>query len=229
MKPTTTQDAKRKANKPAATPADTKTAVLKPETSGEIQKMVSLNIMLLAVVIGLLISNSVLAWYAVAKKVEVIAVTESGQISHPVPINKSFVTEPRVLAFVDECLRASFSHDFENFRRTFNMALPCYTSAGGKELAKAIENLLTEIKTKRLVMSVSNETPTIVRGPRLVNGVVTWEVEVVMTMFFQGTRERFPSQQRMASVTIVRVPIEEDPRGIAINAIQVKPYSKGAK
>ena len=75
-------------------------------------------------------------------------------------------------------------------------------------------------------MSVSNETPTIVRGPRLVGGVATWDVQVVMTMYFSGTRERFPSQQRLASVSVVRVPIEEDPRGIGINAIQLSPYVK---
>ena len=196
------------------------------QTDHEVRKMLSLSSIMLGLVIFLAISNLVLAWYAVGRKVEVIAVTESGNLTHPIPVDQAFVTESRVLSFVDECLRSSFSHDFEIFRKTFNQALPCYTSGGGKELTKAIDPLLQDIKTRRLVMSVSNETPTIVRGPRLVGGVATWDVQVVMTMYFSGTRERFPSQQRLASVSVVRVPIEEDPRGIGINAIQLSPYVK---
>jgi len=44
-------------------------------------------------------------------------------------------------------------------------------------------------------------------------------------MFFSGTKERYAPQQRIANISIVRVPIEEDARGIGINAIQLAPYA----
>ena len=191
-------------------------------------RLLGANFLMLGVLMFLAIANCFLVFYAVSRKVEVIAVTESGQIARPAPINQAYVTEPRVLAFVDECLRASFSHDFENYRRTFNQALPCYTSSGGKELAKSIDPLLQDLRNRRMVMSVTNETPAIIKGPRLVNGIVAWDVQAVVTMYFQGTRERFPTQQRLATVSVVRVPVEEEPRGIAINAIQLAPYTRPA-
>lgn len=191
----------------------------------ESARMVRANMILIASLIIMAISNVGLVWYAISTKVEVIATSESGSIINPIPLSEAFVTEPRVLSFADECMRASFSHDFENYRRTMNAAIPCYTSSGAKELTRAIDPLLTEIKNKRVVMSITTEPAVIVRGPMMVGGRATWEVQLVMSMFFSGTKERYPTQMRIANITVVRVPIEEDPRGVAIHTIQLAPYS----
>lgn len=168
-----------------------------------------------------------LVWMVISSRTEVIATTEDGRLSHPVPLSQSFVTESRVLGFVDECLRASFSHDFENYRRTFRSALPCYTSLGGREFAKAIDPLLMDIREKRIIMSATAEPPALRRGPVVVNGRAMWEVQTIITLYFQGTRERFSPQRRLATITVVRVPLGESPRGVAINAIQLGPAPAG--
>ena len=191
----------------------------------ESERLLRANLLLVATTIILAITSLCLTWYALLEKVEVIAVTESGAIINPVPLNTAYVTDTRVLSFSDECIRSSFSHDFENYRRTINAALPCYTAAGAKEFTAAIDPLLLEIKNKRVVMSITTEPAVIVRGPMNINSRVTWEVQMVMTMFFSGTKERYSPQQRLANISIVRVPIEEDARGIGIHAIQLAPYT----
>jgi len=187
--------------------------------------MMRANLLLIAATVVMAISTMCLTWYALHEKVEVIAITESGAVINPVPLNAAFVTDTRVLSFSDECLRSSFSHDFENYRRTINAALPCYTAAGAKEFTAAIDPLLQDIKSKRVVMSITTEPAVIVRGPMMIGARVTWEAQIVMTMFFSGTKERYAPQQRIANISIVRVPIEEDARGIGINAIQLAPYA----
>lgn len=194
--------------------------------NGGVARGIRTNLLLLSVLLAIAISDAVLIWYVLTGKVEVIATTEAGAIIKPVPLQQAFVTEPRVLGFVDECLRDSFSHDFENYRRTMNSALACYTSAGGKEFTKAIESTLLDIRNKRVVLTVTTEPPTLQRGPLLIQGRATWEVSAVITLYYQGTRERYPAQQRRATVTVVRVPLEENLRGISINAIQLAPYIK---
>src|SRR5690606_2113263 len=192
-------------------------AVIDPSNVEQVNKrLVRANMVTLGALLMSTIANVCLAWYATSAKVEVIGVTETGAVINPVPLAQAFVTEPRVLSFVDECLRESFSHDFENYRRTMNSAMSCYTSLGGKEFNKAIDATLLEIRNKRLVASVTTEPPTLVRGPMLIGGRATWEVQAVITIFYQGARERYPSQTRMATVTVVRVPLEENPRGISI-------------
>lgn len=188
--------------------------------------LVKANLLALGTLFFLSIAVACLALYAIKGKVEVIATTEDGRIIKSVPLPVAFVTEPRVLSFADECLRDSFSHDFENYRRTMNYAKGCYTSEGGKAFDKAIEPTLLDIRQKRLVLSVTTEPPTIVRGPMLVAGRATWEVQSVLTLYYQGTRERFPAQQRLATMTIVRVPLEENLRAVSIDAIQLRPYVK---
>lgn len=191
----------------------------------ETPRLIKANLLVLGAIFMISISNAGLVWYGTSAKREVIATTEDGKVTKQVPLSQAFVTESRVLGFVDECLRASFSHDFENYRRTFNAALTCYTSLGGKEFAKAINPLLLDIREKRIVMSVTAEPPALVRGPSLINGRAVWDVQTLVTLYFQGTRERFAPQRRVATVTVVRVPLEESPRGVAINAIQLAPYT----
>lgn len=193
------------------------------DENGSVSGGIKQNILVLGTVFMLSIANVGLIWYGATSKTEVIAVTEDGRLSRPVPLTEAFVPEARVLGFVDECLRASFAHDFENYRRTFNAALPCYTSTGGKEFAKAIDPLLLDIREKRIVMSSTAEPPALVRGPSRVQGRVMWQVDSLITLHFQGSRERFSPQRRVARVTVARVPLEESPRGIAINAIQLAP------
>lgn len=190
------------------------------------RQLIKANLMALASIFVMSIVTAGLFWQGMSNKTEIIAVTEDARLIRPVPLPEAFVTEARVLGFVDECLRISFSHDFENFRRSFNNALPCYTSEGGKALAQALDPLLTDIEQRRIVMSTTAEPPALVRGPMLRNGRATWEVESVISMYLQGTRERFNTQVRLARVTVVRVPVAENPRGVAINSIQLSPYSR---
>ena len=190
----------------------------------ETKKLVTANILMCGALLFSVIANVCLAWYAVSAKIALFATTETGKVIMPAPLQQAFVTEPRVLSFVDECLRDSFSHDFENYRRTMNRALPCYTSGGGKEFNKAIDPTLQEIRSKRLVVSITTEPPALIRGPMLIEGRATWEIQSVITLFYQGARDRYPPQTRLATVTVVRVPLEENLRGVSINAIQLKPY-----
>lgn len=188
-------------------------------------RLIAANLLVLCLVVLLVCSDLFLLWYVEAKKVNVIAVTESGKIQNPVPLNNPLVTQARVVSFSDTCIRQAFSHDFEHYRSTMQAASACFTDSGYKSFLTAFDPLLQTIRTKRIVMSVTTEPPSIVNGPYLLGGRVTWDVQAVVTLLYQGTTERYPSQQRLATLQIVREPIESDPRGIAIDSIQLAPYS----
>lgn len=220
VKPTATAKKQSSAplkKKPSVAPA------VKPQPE-QTKKLVSANLFLFAAIFILSVTNFFTFWYLSKMKVEVIAVTETGQLAYPAALNVANVPDSRVLGYVDECVRSSFSHDFENYRRTINHARECYTAQGRISFMTAFEPLLQDIINRRLVMSVTTETPVVVRGPYLFRGVVAWDVETVITLFFHGTRERFPQQRRAASIRVVQVPLEENPRGLGVEAIQLAPY-----
>ena len=180
-------------------------------------------ILTLAAVMGLVVTNIGLFMYIQKSKTEVIAITETGRIIRPVPLPEAFVTDSRVLSYVDTCLRDSFSHDFENYRKTVNAAMSCYTSAGGVEFKKELEKNLQIIRERRLIMSITLEPPTITHGPFIQYGRATWGVQTIITVFYQGAGERYRPQRYVADVTVVRVPLEESLTGISINSIQLRP------
>lgn len=212
----------RKAAKKAAVKRASPTKAAEPTLTG---RLVRNNLLIVVALLLMVVSNVSLVWYASTAKTEIIAINEQGAIVNPIPLGEAFVTDSRVLAFFDECLRSSFSHDFENYRRTINESLRCYTSIGRSSITKAFEPLLEDIKKRRLVISTTVEPPVILRGPYLQYGRVTWEVQTVVTLFFSGTQERFTPIRRAATATIVRVPLSESPLGIGIEAIQLAPYS----
>lgn len=218
--------------KPANTPAKSstsaaqqgKSAAIKPAKGSDESGLVRANLFLFGAIFLLATSNVLSVWYGMKSKTEVIAITESGAIMRPVPLPEAFVTDSRVLSFVESCIRDSFSHDFENFRRSINNAKNCYTSEGATSFITAFEPSLKEIQGRRLVMSASTETPVVVNGPYLSHGRATWEVQSVITLYFQGTKERFPPQKRVATIKVVRVPLEEKYSGIGVDSIQLAPY-----
>src|SRR5690554_4453426 len=91
-----------------------------PPGASRVGKQISGSVLFAGAVFMLALANVGLVVNALIPKTYIIAATEDGKLIRPVPLPQAFVTESRVLGFVDECLRASFSHDFENYRRTFN-------------------------------------------------------------------------------------------------------------
>lgn len=178
-----------------------------------------------AACLGMVVANLGMIWHLNSSKSEVIAITETGQVINPIPLPQAFVNDARVLSFVDSCLRDSFSHDFENYRRTVNAAMGCYTVSGGVEFKKALEESLEIIRSRRLVMSITMEPPSLVRGPYLAGGQrgrAAWDVQTIITISYQGARERYAPKRFRANVTVHRVQLEENLTGISVNSIQLR-------
>jgi len=90
----------------------------------------------------------------------------TGRVIPLVPLDQPYVTDSRVIGFVDECIRRSFGHDYENFRMTINDAKECYTPTGASEFEEAISSLIRDVINMNLVMSASLETTVVVREGR---------------------------------------------------------------
>lgn len=205
-------------------------AVNKPrQESGDqpsIGRLLGTNILLVGALCVSCVVIATLAWRLLSSPVSVIAVTDSGQIIRPQPLAKAFVTDSRVLSFSTEAIRASFSHDFVNYRDTFAQARSnYYTTEGGQSFAKAIDPILNDLRERRLVMSVAPlKAPSLVRGPYLLGGRAVWEIQAPISLFLEGTQSRFAPQERLATLKIVRVDLSESPTGIGVDSIQLAPY-----
>jgi intracellular multiplication protein IcmL len=162
-------------------------------------------------------------YMAFSKKPVAIAATDQGRVIPLVPLDKPYVTDSRVLSFVEECGRKSFSHDFKNFRMTLNEASKCFTTDGSKIYLEAMDEMIRKLEAQRMIMSISMEPPVVVKGPLMLDGRATWYVQSKITLFREGQSERLSPQSYILDTTVVRVDLEENVRGIAINEFFVGP------
>lgn len=191
-----------------------------------IGKLLTVLIILVATVLTLVLIDGALLIRLVKGRTDVVAMSDTGAVIKTSPLDEAFVTEPRMLSTVDECIRRSFSHDFVNYRLTFNDALPCYTESGGKAFAAAIDTYLKDLRERRLVMTSTTEPAAVARGPYKSDGRITWDVQVPVTLYYNGQSGSFTPLQRLATVRVVRVPLEENIRAVAIDSMQLSPYQR---
>lgn len=187
-----------------------------------VPKLLNVIVLLAISLIVSLLVNAGLAVFVFSKKVEAFAVSESGRVIPLVPLDKPYVNDPRVVGFVEECLRGSFGHDFENFRMTMNSAKNCYTSEGAIDFEAGMAPLLADITSKNLVMSSALQ-PTVVDRTYKLAGVVYWETVTPMMLYRRGTRDSLTPLKFLVTTVVKRVALDEQVRGISIRSINLKP------
>lgn len=169
------------------------------------------------------VTNGLLLTVASREKQIPIAVNDKLQVMRPAPLDQQNVSDSRVLDFAEEALRASFSHDFVNYIPTLNYAKRFYTTQGGRMLQTQLEPILDEMRKERAVMSAATEAPLMSRSAHLFHGRVAWDIEIPITIRFQGQRAAYSPRERVARVQVVQVPPEEHSRGISVHTIQLEP------
>jgi intracellular multiplication protein IcmL len=189
----------------------------------QMSRLLRITLIIAVAVIISSLTSCIGVYLAFTKKPIAIAATDQGRVIPIVPLDKPYVTDSRVIAFSEECSRRAFSHDFVNFRLSLNEASRCFTSAGSRMFLGAMDPMLKELIEKRMIMSASVEPPVVVRGPSIVKGRVTWSVQAKMQLFREGQRERITPQSYVLDMSVVRVDLEENVRGIAIEEFVVRP------
>jgi len=180
---------------------------------------------LVASIFGLAIATLILVSFLATKRAVPVAVDATGRIIPVISLDQAHLPDNRILGFVDECLRRSFSHDFENFRITINEAKRCYTPTGAQEFEAAISPLIQEMRGMNAVLAVSLEASWVHRR-FLRDGIRVWEIQTPMTLHRRGTREAIAPTTFIVSTLVIRVPLEHDVRGIAIRTINLRPAGR---
>jgi len=180
---------------------------------------------LVVAIVVMSVASLVLVSFLGFKRVIPVAVDGAGRVLPIITLEQPHLPDNRVLGFVDECLRRSFAHDFENFRTTVNDAKRCYTPNGASEFALAIEPLLADLQRLNMVMSVSLQT-SVMHNKYIREGLHVWEVQTPMTLYRRGSREAIAPAEFLVTTTVIRVPLEQEVRGIALRAINMRPMRR---
>jgi len=215
---------------PANQPVKPSSSAPSPASIGLVPKRMvpvelGMTVALTLAVVMLALASLILAGFLGTKRTVPVAVDGTGRIIPVIALDQPHLPDNRILGFVDECLRRSFSHDFENFRITINEAKRCYTPTGAVEFEKAITPLIEDMRRMNAVMSVSLDASW-VHQRYLREGIHVWEVQTPLTLHRRGTRESIAPTQFVVTTLVIRIPLESDVRGIAVRAINLRPAGR---
>ncbi|TAL65708.1 MAG: hypothetical protein EPN79_11040 [Burkholderiaceae bacterium] len=189
----------------------------------QVSRLTRLVTLLGASIIILVIGLCIAIVFVVKDHHEVIAVTDDGRVVPVIPLDTPYVSDARVLGYVDECARKIFNHDFVHWRTTLQESKTCFTQRGGDAVEQALAPWISDIVARELTMSVSiADTPVIVKRG-IFDGSFAWRVQAPISLFRRGTRVSDVPRPFMLEVVVRRVSLDENPRGIAIDSLQLVP------
>jgi hypothetical protein len=188
------------------------------------RKLITISMVLTATVVILLITNIFLARRVVEGQPDPIAVTSTGTVIPVTRLDQRYVTESQAISYTQQCVQRAFSHDFANFRMTFEDSTKCFTPEGVKSYAQTMQPLLEKIRKKRLIMSIA-EGPFVVAQAGKLDGVYVWQIQGRVTLYLQGTTADYPPEAFDATINVVRVPLQENVRGISLSSISLSPVA----
>lgn len=209
-----------------SSPAPVKTA--KPSqaiSSDQVTKLIRMCVILSFATVISLIATAFALHSAVSSKIVTIATDDKGRVTPIVPLNEPLLSEPRVVAFAEECVRRAFSHDFLHYGETMVAAQGCFTYAASAKYVESMQSYLKLMEEKRMVMAIVVKRPPRVIRAYEIDGVVHWNVQVEVELSFEGRNERIPPTGNRIELTIRRVPLEETVRGVAIDALSLGPLT----
>lgn len=218
------------------TPSPKKGAVQKPQTpvapvpskssaSAQVSKLTRLVVWLGLALATMSVALVIAIVFITRTHREVIAATNDGRVVPVIPLDKPYVSDARVLGYVDECARLVFSHDFMHWRTTLQNSKVCFTERGGDAVEAALGPWVKDITAREMVMSVSMaDTPVIARRGEF-DGTFAWRVQAPISLFRRGTNVSDVPRPFLLEVVVRRVGLDQNPRGIAIDSLQLIPDS----
>lgn len=218
------------------TPSPKKGAVQRPQTpvapvpstssaSAQVSKLTRLVVWLGLALATMSVALVIAIVFITRTHREVIAATNDGRVVPVIPLDKPYVSDARVLGYVDECARLVFSHDFMHWRTTLQNSKVCFTERGGDAVEAALGPWVKDITAREMVMSVSMaDTPVIAKRGEF-DGTFAWRVQAPISLFRRGTNVSDVPRPFLLEVVVRRVGLDQNPRGIAIDSLQLIPDS----
>lgn len=146
--------------------------------------------------------------------------SQTGRMTPIIPLNEPYVSQASLLTWTVECVTSANTYDFVNYQKQFQRNSQCFTKEGWDQFMSAMERAgtLNTVQNQRLVAaSVANGAPVITREG-LRRGAYTWEVELPVTVTYQGGQagRSTITQRLIVTLMISRIPTYESKYGVGI-------------
>lgn len=190
-------------------------------TRSYFRSLIAINIVLMVVVIGFLITLVVRDF--MRRDIEYFARSPDGRIVAMKPLSDPLITTQGALfTFGDEAIQASFVLDFKNYLSQISGAEPFYTEEGFKNYKTVLDtqNYLSRIRDEKRVSSISRRGGWVLADESTPNGVHHWTIQAPVYLVLSG-KDGDVTASLIVVFDIARVPNVDNPRGIAVSSFRL--------
>lgn len=139
---------------------------------------------------------------------------------------KSF-DEPNLLSstltkWASKAVVTAYTYDFYNYERQLEMARPYFTEAGWESYRSSIQGLINTITQNKLfVNGIVFGPPVIANQGPLAGFSRAWRIQLPFLVTYQGA-ESAKTATFLVTIMVVKIPTNENPKGIAIDQFVMK-------
>lgn len=185
-------------------------------------------ILLLMVVLNFALIGVVAYQVTHPRPPEYFATTADGKIMPLIPLSKPMVSQAALLQWANQVVVSVYNYSFVNWRKQLQDAAGNFTSVGWKNFQDALKdsrNLETVISRKLVVTAVATGAP-VITNEGVINGRYAWKVNIPLLVTYQSASTTF-QQPVVVTMLITRVPVFNNPKGIAVASFYAAQQSVG--
>lgn len=140
-----------------------------------------------------------------------------GRIREIVALDRPVESLPVISAWVANAVSQSLTFSFANYRQEFAAARQHFTPEGWAEFERALldSGLLRIVRENMYVATAVPTSAPVLSQQGLMNGRYAWRFQIPMVVSYESAAQRM-GQNLMVTVTVVRVPETDNPRGLGI-------------
>ena len=133
------------------------------------------------------------------------------------PLNQPVVSQSQLTSWVSSAIVSVYAYDYLRYRSQLQNAQQYFSADGWSDFLASLRasgNLVT-VRNQKLMVSAVPTGSAVITNRRILNGAFTWQVEMPLLVTYEGSSSQ-RSQSVLVRVIVSRVPIQNNPQGIAI-------------
>lgn len=159
-------------------------------------------------------------------KPKYFATTTTGKVVPMQSLSMPVVTNHYIIQWAENAARKAYSLNFVDYQQQLQAASRYFTPQGWRAFQAALKTsgLMKNVLANKLTMSAIVYKPPVIVTRLVINGRFTWRIQVPLLITYTSASGQ-TKRSFVVTMDVMRMPVIEIAKGIAINNFQVGGYN----
>lgn len=152
------------------------------------------------------------------------AVDSNMRVTQLIPLNRPYVSDGMLTNFATETIVNTLTFGFHDYEKHMERVRKNYSDRGFSSLYKSLvdNGVIEAVVESRVNVNTSLRESAIIAKKNIVDGAVTWYVNVPIVVTYEGASGPVKSQKLVAKVVVQRVHTVVSPKAIQVKQVVFK-------